>query len=70
MTKQQKNRKKNHKLVYADRLLLEQLLEEKTKIVDIAEILGVSRYTIHNEIKRGQHKGKYSADVAQKNLFT
>lgn len=59
-------RKRFRRLVYADRLRLEQLLKDDKTASEIAAELGVHVATVYNELRRGGTP--YSADTAQKSL--
>lgn len=68
------NKKGSHQLTWADRIKIEALLKAGHSISEIAELLGVHRSTIYNELKRGQYMRRnvdyteelcYSPDIAQ-----
>lgn len=68
------NKKGSHQLTRTDRISLEALLKAGHGKAEIAELLGVHRSTIYNELKRGQyvHRNsdyteelRYSPDIAQ-----
>ena len=63
--------KQFRQLHYEDRKQLQDLLKRGYKKSEIAQIMGVDRSTIYNELKRGTVEtpdgtGEYNADVAQK----
>lgn len=68
------NKKGSHQLTWADRIKIEALLKAGHSVIEIAELLGVHRSTIYNELKRGQYMHRnsdyteelcYSPDIAQ-----
>ena len=59
-------RKGNRRLNYEDRKKIEKLTEQGTRVIVIADTLGVHRATIYNELKRGGIP--YQAEVAQRTV--
>ena len=59
-------RKGNRRLNYEDRKKIEKLTEQGTRVIVIANTIGVHRATIYNELKRGGTP--YRAEVAQRTV--
>lgn len=59
-------RKGNRRLTYEDRKKIEWLKAKDVRVIEIAEMIGVHRATIYNELKRGGIP--YKADTAQKRI--
>ncbi len=59
-------RKKNKRLSYDDRRKIEQMKQEGERVAKIADIIGVHRATIYNELKRGGTP--YRAETAQRKM--
>jgi len=59
-------RKGNRRLNYEDRKKIEKLTEQGTRVIVIADTIGVHRATIYNELKRGGTP--YRAEVAQRTV--
>ncbi len=59
-------RKGNRRLNYEDRKQIEWLIAKGVRVIEIAEMVGVHRATIYNELKRGGTP--YSAERAQQRL--
>lgn len=59
-------RKGNKRIVYEDRKKIEEMKRAGKKVAEIAEIIGVHRATIYNELRRGGTP--YSADAAQRTV--
>ena len=59
-------RKGNRRLNYEDRKKIEELNNKGTRVIVIAENIGVHRATIYNELKRGGTP--YKAEVAQRKV--
>lgn len=59
-------RKGNRRLNYEDRKKIEKLTEQGTRVIVIADAIGVHRATIYNELKRGGTP--YRAEVAQRTV--
>lgn len=56
-------------LTYSDRLTIEKLLKQKRSISFIAELLGKSRQTIYNELKRGRYE-HLNTDLTTENRYS
>lgn len=52
------------RIMYEDRKIIEQMVSQGKRVVEIAEALGCHRFTIYQELKRGGTP--YNADVAQR----
>ncbi len=59
-------KKGNRRLNYEDRKKIEKLTEQGTRVIIIADTIGVHRATIYNELKRGGTP--YRAEVAQRTV--
>lgn len=59
--------KKRNRLTFAERVIIETLLAQKTSILNIARQLGRNRTSIHKEVKKWVIKptDKYNAELAQ-----
>lgn len=59
-------RKGNRRLNYEDRKKIEEMTKQGTRVIIIADTIGVHRATIYNELKRGGTP--YRAEVAQRTV--
>lgn len=59
-------KKGNRRLNYEDRKKIEKLTEQGTRVIIIADTIGVHRATIYNELKRGGTP--YRAETAQRTV--
>lgn len=62
-------RKTRRRLNYEDRIYIQTQLQQSKRVVEIAEVIGVTRSAIYKELKRGRVDGQYDADYAQKSLY-
>lgn len=58
--------KGNRRLKYEDRKKIEEMTANGERVVTIADVIGVHRATIYNELKRGGIP--YKAEVAQRTV--
>lgn len=59
-------RKNVKRLNYEDRKKIEEMTKQGTRVIIIADTIGVHRATIYNELKRGGTP--YRAEVAQRTV--
>lgn len=59
-------RKGNRRLNYEDRKKIEEMTKQGTRVIIIADTIGVHRATVYNELKRGGTP--YRAEVAQRTV--
>lgn len=59
-------RKNVKRLNYEDRKKIEEMTKQGTRVIIIADTIGVHRETIYNELKRGGTP--YRAEVAQRTV--
>ena len=58
------------KITYDDRVDIEMMLRDKIAKTKIAELKGISRGALYNEIEKGKDEmGEYKAILGQKNLL-
>ena len=60
--------RKYKRLRYEDRQVIEKMSRAGSRVVDIADTLGVHRDTIYKEYTRGATPDTYSAEKAQETL--
>lgn len=65
-------RKKYHRLTFEERLKAEKLYKKGLSDAKVAEMIGVTRATMHRERKRGTDPktNMYDADLAQRSIFS
>jgi IS30 family transposase len=62
-------RTERRKIHYAERQRIEEMAKNGSSVAEIAEALGVHRYTVYNEFNRcGCTRKNYTADRGQKAL--
>lgn len=59
-------KKGNKRIVYQDRQKIEEMERAGKKAAEIAEVIGVHRATVYNELRRGGTP--YRAEVAQRTV--
>jgi len=62
-------RKPYKKISYKDRQAIEQMFEKGATPKELAAATGVHIATIYRELQRGDKEGKYSAELAQREIF-